>query len=93
MFTMQLSSQKFKLVSVAYFFSYKQLVQAKRQLRCVIWGEFRASGKLCTAFFTGFGILTIRANFKQNDGSAECFDANFKQQDNCARCFGQLLAF
>ena len=27
MFTMQLSSQKFKLVSVAYFFSYKQLVQ------------------------------------------------------------------
>ena len=44
--------------------------EAKRQLRSVIWGQFRATGTLCTAVFTGFGLLTIRANLKQNDGCA-----------------------
>ena len=67
--------------------------QAKRQLRSVISGEFTVTGKLCTAFFTGFGFPTIRVNLKQNDSCAECFDAKFEQQDNFARCFGQVLAF
>ena len=67
--------------------------EAKQQLRSVIWGQFRATGTLCTAVFTGFGFLTIRANLKQNDSCAECFDANFEQQDSCARCFAQVLAF
>ena len=56
-------------------------------------GHFRATGKFWTAFLTGFGFLRIRANLKQNDSSAECFDANFEQQDNCTRCFAQVLAF
>ena len=67
--------------------------EAKQLLRSVIWGQFRATGKLCTAFFTSFGFPTIPANFKQSDGCAESFDANFKQQDNCAPCFGQVFAF
>ena len=33
-------------------------------------GQFRATGKFCTAFFTGFGFLTIRANFNQSDSCA-----------------------
>ena len=69
------------------------LFQGKRQLCSVIWGQFRATGKLLTAFFTRFGFLTIRVNLKQNDSCAESFDANFEQQDSCARCFGQVLAF
>ena len=76
-----------------YLFKKCRPFQAKRQLRSVIWGQFRATGKLFTAFFTGFGILTIRVNFKQNDSCAECFEANFEQQDSCARCFGHVLAF
>ena len=47
--------------------------EGKRQLRSVIWGQFRATGKLCTAFFRGFGFLTMRANLKQNDSCAEGF--------------------
>ena len=47
--------------------------EGKRQLRSVIWGQFRATGKLCTAFFRGFGFLTMRANVKQNDSCAEGF--------------------
>ena len=58
----------------------------------MIWGKFLASGKLCTAFFTGFGFLTIRVNLKQNDSCAECFDANFEKHDSCARCFKKVLA-
>ena len=58
----------------------------------MIWGQFRATGKLVSAFFTCFGFLTIRVNLKQNDSCAECFDANFEQQDNFGRCFGQVLA-
>ena len=77
---------KFKL------FKKWPLFQAKRQLRSVIWGKFLASGKLCTAFFRGFGFLTIRVNLKQNDSCADCFDANFEKQDSCARCFKQVLA-
>ena len=76
-----------------YLFKKCRPFQAKRQLRSVIWGLFQATEKLCTAFFTGFGFLTIRANLKQNGGCAECFDANFEQQDNCAQCFAQVLAF
>ena len=53
-------------------------------------GQFRATGKFCTAFFTGFGFLTIRANFKQNDSSAVPNRANSEQQQGCARCFGQV---
>ena len=53
-------------------------------------GQFRATGKFCTAFFTGFGFLTIRANFKQNDSCAVRHRANFEQQQGCARCFGQV---
>ena len=74
-------------------FSSRFTFQAKRHLRSVIWGQFRATGKLFTAFFTRFGFLRIRANLRENDSCAECFDANFKQQDNCARCFAQVLAF
>ena len=73
-------------------FNKSRQFQAKRQLHRVFWRQFRATGKLCTAFFTGLGFLTIRANFKQNDSCAQCFDANFEQQESCARCFGQVLA-
>ena len=66
--------------------------QAKRQLRSVIWDEFRATRKLCPTFFTGFGFLTIWANLKQNDRCAECLDESFEQQASCARCFPQVLA-
>ena len=52
--------------------------------------NFWAKRKLCTAFFTSLGFLTIRANLKENGGYAECFDANFKQQDNCARSFANV---
>ena len=47
--------------------------KAKRQLRSVIWGQFRATGQFCTAFFRGFCFLTMRANLKQNDSCAEGF--------------------
>ena len=67
--------------------------KAKRQLRSVIWGEFRGTRKFCTTFFTGFGFPTIRVNLKQNDSCSERFHANFEQQDNCARCFGKVLDF
>ena len=53
-------------------------------------GQFRATAKFCIAFFTGFGFLTIRANFKQNDSCAVPHRANFEQQQGCARCFGQV---
>ena len=69
------------------------IFKAKRELRSLIWGQFRGPGNLSTLFFTSFGFLTVRANLKQNDGCAECFDANFEQQGNCALCFGQVLAF
>ena len=64
--------------------------EAKQQLRSVISGEFRDTGKLCTAFFTGFAFPTIPVNLKQNDSCAGCFAANFEPQDSCARCFGQV---
>ena len=65
--------------------------EAKRQLRSVISGEFQATRKLCPAFFTGFGSLTIWANLKRNDSCAECLDTNFEQQESCALCFRQVL--
>ena len=63
------------------------------RLRSLTWGQFRATRELCTSFVTSFGLLTIRANLKQKDACAECFDANYQQQNNCARCFKQVLAF
>ena len=86
-------SSKTTVLDKFYLFKKCRRFQAKRQLRSVIWGQFRATGKLFMPFFTGFGFLTIRVNLKQNDSSAECFDANFEQQDSCALCFGQVLAF
>ena len=58
----------------------------------MIWGESRATRKLCPTFFTGFGFLTIWANLKQNDRCAECLDESFEQQASCARCFPQVSA-
>ena len=74
-------------------FNKRRQFQAKRQLRRVFWRQFRAKRELQLEFLTNFSFLTIRANFKQNDGCAGCFDAYFEQQDNCARCFAQVLAF
>ena len=53
-------------------------------------GQFRETGKFCTAFFTCFGFLTVRANFKKNDSCAVPHPANFVQKQGCARCFGQV---
>ena len=65
--------------------------EAKRRLRKVFLRQFRATGQLPTMFCTSFSFLTKGANSKQNDSSAECFDANFEKQESGARCFPQGL--
>ena len=73
------------------FYKDRRHVDAKRQFRSLIWGQFAAKAQLRTLFRTRFSFLTIRSNLKQNDSSAVWFGANFQQQHSCARCFAQVL--
>ena len=76
--------------TIAHGFFLKLYLPSKTTFPQCDLGQFRAIRKFYTAFFTGFGFLTVRANFKQNDSCAVAHTANFEQQRGCARCFGQV---
>ena len=81
-----ISSQR----TIAHNVFLKFYLSSKSTLAQCDLGQFPATGKFCTAFFTCFGFLTIRAIFKLNDSCAVPHRANFEQQQGCARCFGQV---
>ena len=58
----------------------------------MFWRQFLAKKELRTEFLTSFSLLTIRANWKQNNSCEVWFEANLETQESCARRFSQPLA-
>ena len=59
--------------------------EAKRQLRIVIWGQFRAKGQLRTVFSSSF-------TFQAKRQLRSVILGNFEQQESFAQRFSQVLA-